>query len=268
MLRKPHYIILALVVLLVLVLMRLPSGTMGKAKLAISGLFLPLFGLTGSAHDLSTRASLTVVSKTQLSRQIEDLTRENQELRLRLQQDAAVWAENARLRGLVSWPRQTFWKVRFGKVIARDPANWWRSVQIDLGTRDGIKINYTVVTPDGLVGRIQSVDYTRSQVLLLGSPDLKVAAAVEQTGETGIISASTSAPQEDGMVDLDYLPGNSKVRPGQDVVTWGQGGVFPARITIGKVFDVRARDYGLAMQARVKLAADIGALQEVFVVTP
>lgn len=268
MLKKPHYVILALVVLLVVVLMKLPSGTMGKVKLAISGLFLPLFGLTGSAHDLSTRAGLTVESKTQLYRQIEDLTRENQELKIRLQQDSAVWAENARLRTLVGWPRQTFWKVRLGKVIARDPANWWRNIQVDLGTRDGIKTNYTVLTVDGLVGRVQSVDYARCQVILLGSPDLKVAAVVEQTGETGIINASSSAPQEDGMVDLDYLPGNSKVQPGQDVITWGQGGVFPAKIMIGKIFDVRTRDYGLATEARVKLAADIGALQEVWIVTP
>jgi len=268
MLKKPHYVILALVVLLVFVLMKLPSGAMGRVKLAISGLFVPLFSLTGSAHDLSNRSSLAVVSKSQLEREMEDLRHENDELKLRLQQDAAIATENARLRDLVGWPRLSSMKFRLGRVIARDPANWWRSMQIDLGTRDGVKVNYTVLTSDGLVGRVLSADATRSQVMLLGNPDLRVAAAVEPGGETGIVTASSSAPQEDGMVDLEYLPGNSKVRPGQDVVTWGQGGIFPAGIPIGKVFDVRTKDYGLATEARVKLAADLGALEEVWVLTP
>ena len=163
---------------------------------------------------------------------------------------------------------QTAWKLRLGRVIARDPANWWRSVQIDLGSRDGIKPNEPVLTSEGLVGRIQSVGQTRSQVILLGNPDLRVAALVQPNGETGIINSSSSSPQEDNMVDLDYLSGSSTVRPGQNVVTWGEGGVFPADIPIGKIVDLRAKEFGLATEARVKLAADLGALQEVWVMAP
>jgi rod shape-determining protein MreC len=268
MLKKPHYIILVLVVLLVIVLLKLPSETMGKVKLAISGLFLPLFGLTGSVHQLTNRATESVTTKEQLARQNEYLRRENEELKIQLQQDAAMTNENARLRGLVGWPRQTRWQVKLGRVIARDPANWWRSVEIDLGTRDGVKLNYPVLTSEGLVGRIQSAGQTRSQVILLGSPDLRVAALVQPGGETGVINAGASSPQENNMVDLDYLSGSSLVRPGYNVVTWGAGGVFPAGIIIGKVVDVRVKEYGLAVEARVKLAADLSALQEVWVMTP
>ena len=108
---------------------------------------------------------------------------------------------------------------------------------------------------------------TRSQVVLLGNPDLRVAAAV-QNGETGIINSSSSSPQEDNMVDMDYLSGSSTVRPGQNVVTSGEGGVFPPDIPIGKVVDLRSKEFGLATEARVKLWADLGALQEVWVMTP
>ncbi len=98
---------------------------------------------------------------------------ENQQQKIQLEQDASLWNENARLRAAVGWPQQTFWKVRLARVIARDPANWWRSVQIDLGERDGVRTNFPVRTSDGLVGRIQSVSETRSQVILLGDPDLR-----------------------------------------------------------------------------------------------
>ena len=273
MLNKRHYIILVLVVVLVIVLLKLPSATMGKVKLAISGLFLPLFGLSGSAHALTEEASATLMTKRQLWRENEALRLQNQEQQIRLQQDEAIGNENARLRSLVMWPRQMPWKVRLARVIARDPANWWRSVQIDLGSRDGIKPNYAVLTSDGLVGRIQNAGATRSQVLLLGDPDLRVAAIVQANSlhtnaETGIILSSSSSPQENNMVDLDYLSGNSGVGPGQTVVTWGAGGVFPPGILIGKVVDLRPKEYGLATEARVKLAADLGSLQEVWVMLP
>jgi rod shape-determining protein MreC len=268
MLKKPHYIILVLVVLLVIVLLKLPGETMGRVKLAISGLFLPLFGLAGSVHGFAGHLKEAVVSKEELGRQNEDLRRQNGALKIQVQQDAAIWNENARLRSLVGWPQQTPWKVRLGRVIARDPANWWRSVEIDLGQRDGVKDNYPVLTSEGLVGRILSAGQVRSQVILLGNPDLRVAAIVQPGGETGIINSSSSSPQENNMVDLDNLSGNSAVRPGYKVVTWGEGGVFPANIPIGTVVDVRVKEYGLATEARVKLAADISALGEVWVMTP
>jgi rod shape-determining protein MreC len=268
MLKKPHYIVLVLVVLLVLVLLKLPSGAMGRVKLAISGLFLPLFGLAGSMHELTGQTKGTLLSKGLLARQNQELRRQNEELKILLQQDEGIWTENARLRGLVGWPRQTFWNLRLSRVIARDPANWWRSLQIDLGARDGVKTNYPVLTSEGLIGRVQSVADNRSQVILLGSPELRVAAIVQPSGETGVINSSSSSPQENNMVDLDYLSGNSAVRPGQRVVTWGEGGVFPKNITIGKVVDLRVKEYGLATEARVRLAADISALQEVWVMTP
>jgi rod shape-determining protein MreC len=268
MLKKPHYIILVLVVLLVLVLLKLPSETAGRVKLAISGLFLPLFGLTGSVHQLSGPGKETLEAKGPLSHQNDELRRENKALKIQLQQEEAIWNENAHLRALVGWPRQSSGKVRLARVIARDPANWWRSLQIDLGARDGIKPNYPVLTCDGLVGRIQNVGQTRSQVILLGNPDLRVAAIVPTNGETGIITSSSSSPQENNMVDLDYLSGSTAVRPGQTVETWGEGGVFPAHIPIGAVVDLRSKEYGLATEARVKLAADLGALQEVWVMFP
>jgi cell shape-determining protein MreC len=64
------------------------------------------------------------------------------------------------------------------------------------------------------------------------------------------------------------LSGASGVAPGQNVVTWGEGGVFPADIPIGTIVDKRTKDYGLSTEARVKLAANLSALEEVWVMMP
>ncbi len=272
MLKKSHYIVLIFVVLLAVALLQLPGGTMGKLKLAISGLFLPLFGLSSSTHQWLAQTGGELVPRRDLLRQLDQLRRDNQALQLRLNQDAQLWNENARLRAEVGWARQSRWRVKMARVIARDPANWWRSLEIDLGSRDGLRPNLAVLTSDGLVGRLQNVGLTRSQVVLLGDPTLRVAAKVVLPGrtnnETGILAANTSAPQDEGMIDLDLLTGASSVQPGQNVVTWGAGGVFPADIPIGKIVDSRPMEYGLTTEARVKLAANLSALEEVWVMLP
>jgi rod shape-determining protein MreC len=270
MLKKSHYIILVFVVLLVLVLLQLPGGTVGKLKLAISGLFLPLFGLSSTTHQWLGEAKEALIPRRELLRQIDQLRLDNQQLQLSLQQDAQLWNENARLRGEVGWARQGRWRVVLARVIARDPANWWRSLEIDRGLSDGLRANLAVLTADGLVGRLQNVGQTRSQVILLGDPNLRVAAAVggPADGETGVVAANASAPQEDGMVDLDLLSGANNVKPGQLVVTWGAGGVFRAGIPIGKIVDTRPKENGLSTEARVKLAANLSALEEVWVMLP
>src|ERR1700722_16673408 len=109
MLKKSHYIILIFVVLAVLVLLQLPGGSMGKLKLAISGLFLPLFGLSNSTHQWLGQAKDELTPRHELLRQIDQLRLDNQQLQLRLQQDTQIWNENLRLRGAVGWARQNPW---------------------------------------------------------------------------------------------------------------------------------------------------------------
>jgi rod shape-determining protein MreC len=267
MLKRPHYIALGLVVLLTLVILNLPSQTSARFKLGIGSLFLPLFGLAGSSQQLAGTMGDTVVSRRELLRLNDELRRENQQLRLQAMQAQETASENARLRQLVGWQRQTSWKLKLAKVVLREPANWWRTVQIDLGSRDGLRVNLPVLTTDGLVGRISSVSLTRSQVVLLGDPNCKVSARVEnEARDTGVIGAS--GPLDTEFVGLGYLSRNANLKPAQNVVTSGEGGIFPPGIPIGKVVDVQAVDFGLRTQARVRLAANLNALEEVWVMFP
>ena len=267
MLKRPHYIALGLVVLLTLVILNLPSQTSARFKLGIGSLFLPLFGLAGSSQQLAGTMGDTVVSRRELLRLNDELRRENQQLRLQAMQAQETASENARLRQLVGWQRQTSWKLKLAKVVLREPADWWRTVQIDLGSRDGLRVNLPVLTTDGLVGRISSVSLTRSQVVLLGDPNCKVSARVEnEAHDTSVIGAS--GPLDTEFVGLGYLSRNANLKPAQNVVTSGEGGIFPPGIPIGKVVDVQAVDFGLRTQARVRLAANLNALEEVWVMFP
>ena len=267
MLKRLHYIALGLVVLLTLAILNLPSQTSARFKLGIGSLFLPLFGLASSSQHLTGAASEALVPRRELLKLNDGLRRENQQLRLQAMLAQETASENARLRQLVGWQHQTSWKLKLAKVVLREPANWWRTVQIDLGSRDGLRVNLPVLTADGLVGRISSVSLTRSQVVLLGDPNCKVSARVQnETHDTGIIGPS--GPLDAEFVELSYLSRNASLKPAQNVVTSGEGGIFPNGIPIGKVVDVEAVDYGRRTEARVKLAANLNALEEVWVMFP
>ena len=267
MLKRLHYIALGLVVLLTLVILNLPSQTSARFKQGIGSLFLPLFGLANSSQQLARTTVDSVVSRGELLKFNDGLRRENQQLRLQALQAQETANENARLRQLVGWQRQTTWKLKLAKVVLREPANWWRTVQIDLGSRDGLRVNMPVLITDGLVGRISSVSLTRSQVVLLGDPNCKASARVEnETRDTGIIGPS--GPLDTEFVELGYLSRNANLKPAQNVVTSGEGGIFPPGIPIGKVVDVQAVDYGLRTEARVRLAANLNSLEEVWVMFP
>ena len=251
MFRKSHYIALGLVALLALVLLSLPGRTTGRMKQAIGGLFLPLFGLKSAAQQA---AGVGAGANERLS----TLTLENQSLR----------SENERLRRLVGWQQQSPWKMKLARVVLREPSNWARMVQIDVGTRDGVREDLPVVTPEGLVGRIASVGYTSSKVILLGDPNCNVAALVEnETRDWGIVGAS--GPLDNSLVDMNFIPRTSNLKPGQEVVTSGAGNIFTKKgIRIGKIADVRQVQFGIYGEAKVKLAVNLGALEEVWVLLP
>ena len=267
MLKRPQYIALILVVVLTLIILNLSGQTSARLKLAMGSLFLPLFGLANSSHQLADKAGEALVPRSQLLRENEALRRENQRLQLQATQAEEIARENARLRQQLGWQPTAPWKLKPANVVLREPANWWRTVQIDLGDRDGVRTNLPVLTSEGLVGRIASVSLTRSQVVLLGDPNCKVAALVEnEARDTGMLEAG--GPFDSSLLILDYVSKDANIKPGQNVLTSGLGGIFAKGIPIGKIVDSRQVDYGLYIEARVKLAANLGALEHVWVLFP
>ena len=267
MLKKEHYLAVGVVVLVVLLIFSLPQQATSRLKLAVSSLFLPLVGLLHTTQQLPVAAADAVLPRSALLQAVGELQNTNQQLRIQLMQAAATTQENDQLRAQLGWERQAPWKLRLANVVMRDPANWWRTVQIDLGSRDGVRENLPVLTADGLVGHVSAVGLTRSQVVLLGDPYCRVSALVENPAhDLGIISPG--GPLDSSLVELSYLSGNAVLKPGENVVTSGEGGIYPRGIPIGQVVDSQTVEFGLYTEARVKLSANLGALDQVWVLFP
>ncbi|MCU0789270.1 MAG: rod shape-determining protein MreC [Verrucomicrobia bacterium] len=267
MFKKKHFVGITVTVLVSLVLLALPTRLSLQVRSALSNMFLPLFGLATATRTAGEAAALKLTPRSRLESENLRLNRENSELKLKLANAEELLHENTRLRQQLGWKASAPWKLKLGRVVLRDPANWWRAVQVDLGSRDGVKLNATVLTPQGLVGRVSAVGFDHSQVVLLGDPSCSVSALVgNEERNTGVIGASSTL--DGSLVEMSYLPRHAEIAAGTPVRTSGLGGMFPKGILVGHVVDTRPEEYGLYLAARVRLSANLSGLEELWVIVP
>ena len=182
---------------------------------------------------------------------------QNQELRRELQQmkawkEAALQLEqeNARLLDLNNVqldPRLTFVT---GVVLADSGSPFRQSVLLNVGGRDGIVDGWAAMDGLGLVGRISGVGNNTARVILLTDTSSRVPVTIQPSGQQALlIGDNTAAPP------IDFIEDADQVRPGDRVMSSGDGGVFPAGLMVGQV----AKDPGGRM--RVRLAADYERLK-------
>jgi rod shape-determining protein MreC len=265
--KRAHYIVLATVALLLLILLNLPAAAASRLKLAFGGVFLPLFGVTSSARSFVDRASYNLLPRNVLINEVQRLEQENIALRLSAAQGADALAENNRLRSQLGALPRGPWKPRLARVVGREPTTWWRTLLIDYGSRDGAQVNQAVITPDGLVGRISAVGYSHSQVALIGDAACGVSVLVAETRDQGTIKGPQPTT-EAGIVELNTFQNSPQILAGHRVVTSGDGGVFPKGLPVGGVLDTRPANAGLYTTARIRLGANLNRLEEVWVLQP
>lgn len=268
-LKRPHVVGMSVTVALALVLLNLPTQSSVRLKMALSSFFLPLIGLASTAEKASDAAGARLLPKSVLVAEVERLRHENSELKIETLQTRELARENAALREGVAWQKKLPWKTRLAQVVSRDPANWWRSIEINLGSKDGLVKDLPVITPMGLVGRVDEVGRGYSRVVLLGDPQCKVAAIVDNSArDTGTILPGDATVLDESIVEMTYITRHSLAIPGQKVFSSGLDGKFPKGIPIGHITDTNSVGYGLYLEARVKLSANLQELEEVFVLYP
>src|ERR1041385_8998161 len=109
--KRQYSIATGLVVLIVLVLLNLPEQPAARIKLALGGLFLPLFGMAGSVQQLTQQVGNALVPRSTLLKQLEHLRKENEELRQQSMQFHDAWRVNAQLHQALGWQRRVPWSL-------------------------------------------------------------------------------------------------------------------------------------------------------------
>lgn len=182
---------------------------------------------------------------------------QNQELRRELQQmkawkEAALQLEqkNAKLLDLNNVRLDPKLSYITGVVLADSGSPYRQSVLLNIGERDGIVDGWATTDGLGLVGRISGVGRKSARVILLTDSNSRIPITIQPSGQKAILSGDNSnAPP------IDFLENADLVRPGDRVVSSGDGGVFPSGLLVGQVA------LGPGGKLRVRLSADYERLE-------
>lgn len=210
-------------------------------------------GALDGPRDLETaRAEIAL-----LQSQVDDLERENEELR-------EIQGEYQLLLDLFNRARQTPEYTRqTASVIGRDTSPAIRSIIIDKGTDDGVRVGMPVESARGLVGRVFRTTTRSAQVALITDNASAVPARLGNSRATGLLRGGELG----GSLLMDWIDLKYQVEVGEVALTSGLGGEFPQGIVIGRVVEVNRSEAELSQQALVQTATDFDALEIVFVIT-
>lgn len=182
--------------------------------------------------------------------------------------------ENAQLRKLVALdrgPALAFspYEPVTGRVIARSPTVWRSSVTVDVGSSDGVRVDDPVVSGDGVVGRVASVEGGSAQVMLLTDHASAISAKVVPAGVQGVVKPEVGNPEE---LILDFIDSTKRVHGGQAVVTagWraqGLASLFPPGLPLGEVTKASIVEQEAQQQVDIRPYADLRNLDLVQVLT-
>lgn len=249
-LRRLMTAVLVLILIAIFILWRIDSPRVERFRAKITDRIVPSF-------DWAMAPVTGTINLMRDFRSYQRLSEQNRELRSELRKlqswrEAAVQLEqeNARLLDLNNVrldPRLTYIT---GVVLADSGSPYRQSVLLNVGARDGLVDGWATMDGLGLVGRISGVGESSARVILLTDASSRIPAVIQPSGQRAMVAGDNSA-----VPPIDFIENADLVRPGDRVVSSGDGGVFPAGLLIGRV----AADPGGRL--RVRLAADYERLE-------
>ncbi len=170
--------------------------------------------------------------------------------------------QGQRLQALLGFREKYVSKTVPAQVIGTGGSDQSRVLTIDKGSKDGLKRDQPVITPDGIVGKLVEVFPHTSQVLEINDQTSGAGVLLEQTRLRGVLRGNAyGQPQI-----IDVLP-DDRIKPGERVLTSGGDQIFPRGLTVGTVQKVVANaEREPYADIVIKPSANLQHLEEVLVV--
>nr|WP_280521415.1 rod shape-determining protein MreC [Paenibacillus mangrovi] len=210
-----------------------------------------------------------------------DIYKENEQLKIALAQYTREKAnynfmeeQNKDLQEALHFTEAQKEKYNYSYHIAQvisvnsDPVN--RSLVIDLGARDGVKVGQSVISVKGMVGVVSHVSNFTSTVKLITSMDAKdpnsngIAVTAMNNHQTfGIVESYDEATQ---MLIMTQIKQGDPIKKGDTIVSLGDTDKYPRGLIIGTVESVQESQFGKTWTAMIKPAAEFQDWKQLFVV--
>ncbi len=219
--------------LLSLIALSLPEGVRAPVSATLRRTVLfPLLSLQESAANAA-----------EARKSVDVLRAQRDSLALLTQSMPALRDENATLRGLLGLGRRLGSRFVTAEVLHQPGANDALTLVLSAGADEGVAQLAPVVTAEGLLGVVRSIDPRTSVALAWTHPDFRASVQVEGRRVFGVVSARRGARSGE-MMELKGVAYREALPPGTRVVTSGLGGVFPRGIPVGTVEGVLSEAEG------------------------
>lgn len=207
---------------------------------------------------------------------LQDTFEENKQLKAKLNELAemqaelaTVTSENQKLQEELDLQATlTDYNTVSGSVIARNPDMWIDQVIIDRGSRDGLENGMSVLSNNGLVGRVAEVNPTSSKVTLLTTNDeaavlTSAEIALEEETLFGVINGYDSNRKA---LIMEQITSTTTIEEGSTVVTSGLGGLVPRGLLVGTVSEVSLDRHGLGQRVYIEPATNFEDIRFVTII--
>lgn len=265
---KNKFFLIALTVALCLTVFSVVLSASGHAwflKDALNVISMPFRAVFNYCADGLAGFGAYFTEFDRISEENEKLRQENEELK-KLQSDIeALKGENAWLRDFLEIKNfNTTFEFADATVIGKGAGASQGTLTVNKGSLHGIEAGMTVITGQGLVGRIIEVGLASSEVICITDVSSSVGSVIERSALMGI-SEGYSAGQcrflyTTGLTDFEG------VKVGDSVLSSGKGSIYPYGLLIGKVVDVKKDDASRSLIATLETAVDFENISRVMII--
>ncbi len=139
--------------------------------------------------------------------------------------------ENNRLRELINETIQS--KDIYAKVLVDKDSPYLKSIVLNKGSKNNVKLGMAIVDDVYLVGKIIEVNYTNSRALLLSDLNSKIPVLLEPGGIHAVLSGTG---KNYGVIEFTKEEYNQELNNIDLIVyTSGYGGLFKSGLPVGKI---------------------------------
>jgi len=196
------------------------------------------------------------------SRENDELKKRVSELQEQVFSQGEVERENERLKNLLAFGGPSDTKRILAQIVSYDGSSDFRVLRINKGSSDGIKLQSTVVTADGVVGYIYRLTKHFADILTIIDTNNRVDVLIQRTRSHGIVEG-----HRESRCMMKYVSQTDPIILGDEVITSGLGNVYPKGLRVGTVSRIERESYGITQEIEVTPAVDFTTLEEVVVLS-
>lgn len=265
-----------IILLVVLILLNLPMPASMYIKTGSRGNLAPFENIMSFLLRKIPRTMASFVDSRKALDEKQKMIEEIANIRQEIQRLKGLETDNEDLRKQLGFRSASKHKLVLCEVVARgDASGWWQTITLNRGSEDGIGTDMAVVTTEGLIGRTTETARRTCDVLLITDPNCKIGCKLLRTGSYGIVRGGGVAPIGTTKLEMfcaavqpcsmEYISKDHPMLQGDDVVTSGLGGTYPAGLLVGRVTEAKLDSSKLFQQADIMPAAQMDSLKYVFV---